>query len=501
MEDIVSVQVDNRLRIRKNELPAGIEQSIRQAFTYTNPERGKKRALGLSVRGVPEFVKTWRNEGGFLTLPRGATQRLRKLLSQFDYIPRFVDRRLDPGQVDLRTSQLGNGHVRHRVVLPDGTVGTPYPSQLKATVAMSERENCLLRAPTGSGKTTVALMLIAMLRRPSLVILWSSNLLNQWHDRLQVELGLDPSEIGLIRGGKWDIRPITLAMQQSLWSRKKLTNQFRDYFGLVLIDEVQRAAARTIRDVVDVFPARYRFGISADETRKDRMQFLTYDLFGQVAADIPEDELVRAGKIHDVEVRVVPTDFRADWYVQAEGAERNFNRLLEELGSDKDRNALALSIIRDERDQDNQVLVLTHRREHASWLADTAMIGEGCGLLMGGDDHAVRFEEDRTRLLAREIRVAVGTVQAIGQGLDLPSVSRGVAVTPLAGNRQQFGQVRGRICRAAKGKTDAILYYLWDRHVYEKHLVNLLAWNNHVLVLDPESQKWVDGREWQKLNP
>lgn len=476
MGDAITIRVDNRLRVDRRGLPDGLDVELVAAFTHPNPELAKKCAMGFYTGGIPATLTTAVVERSEISLPRGGTGRVRQVLADRGLRARFVDQRLYLPPVDFPELRL-----------------TLRPYQAEAVAAMAQRENCLLRAPTGSGKSVAAMGLIAMLRQPTLVVLWSSNLMRQWREWVVRDFGMRERDIGLIRGSTMRVRPLTLAMQQTLWTRG-VVESIRDSFGLVLCDEVQRFASRTCRDVIDAFPARYRFGISADETRKDRLDWITTDMFGSPAADIPMAELIDNGTIHDVEVRVVPTDFRADWYGANGPMSFDFNRLLAEMTSDEDRNALIAGIALEEARVGEPVLVFTHRVEHARVLADEVFAAEmPCGLLIGGAENSVRFEEDRSALLGGKLRMAVGTVQAIGQGLDLPSVSRGVVATPIAGNKQMFGQVRGRVCRRAEGKDDAVLYYLLDRAIYGRHLRNLVAWNRTVVVLD--GGEWRDARE------
>ncbi len=48
-------------------------------------------------------------------------------------------------------------------------------------------------------------------------------------------------------------------------------------------------------------------------------------------------------------------------------------------------------------------------------------------------------------------------------------------------NKQLFGQVKGRLCRSAKGKNDAMLYYLHDGAAFGDYpLRNLKRWASTV---------------------
>ena len=163
------------------------------------------------------------------------------------------------------------------------------------------------------------------------------------------------------------------------------------------------------------------------------------------------------------------------------------------------RNELIVSLAEREVKAGHQVLVFSHRREHCYSL-DAYLTGRGTksGVLLGGDESAERFRETIAGIKDGTVRVAVGTVQAIGQGLDLPSVSRGIVTTPIVANRQLWGQVRGRLCRTSEGKDDAIVFVLWDRHVVGSAMVrNLCKWNRDVKVLSGDD--WVAGKRYLEV--
>lgn len=476
---MVNIDVDSRLRLLARDLSDDTLEEITDAFTHRNPEFYKKQAMGFWVGDMVDEICTWDVYDGELSLPRGATAKLRTILKRNNIKFKFVDHRTE-----------GNPGLRGQI--PEHSVQL-WDYQDEAVEAGIARENCLIRAPTGSGKTTAALALASRVNLPTIVIVYNGGLFDQWVQRCINELGLEKRDIGQIRGGKFKLAPITIAMQQSL---NKLTDekweQINDTFGCVVCDEVQRFAARTFLATIDRFTARYRIGISADETRKDRKEFLVYDVFGLVAYKVKRDELVRRGFVHDVKVCIIPTEFDADWYHIAldEGAVPDHNRLLDEMTRDEQRNDLIMRWALAEVNDGNQVLAFSHRRDHCSALGGLAVAhGHIAGLLLGGQSAADTKEFERTveRIKAGELWFAAGTYQAIGQGIDLPSASRGMATTPIATNRQVFGQARGRLCRKDEGKSDAVMYYFWDQHIFGiEHVRNLAKWNDDVDVLDDD---------------
>lgn len=494
MDAIVNIVVDNRVRVQVCRgaaplLDHTVVTALQRAFTHRNPQYGKLRSMRWSTQDEQPYDRTWGTDGEWLTFPRGGMSRVREVLRANGLRWSVQDHRTsgeDPGFA---------GVPRHLVEL--------WPHQNEAVDAAVVRQNCLIRAPTGSGKTTAGFGLAARVNLPTLVILWDRNLLKQWLERCTRELGIAPHDVGLVQGppGKWRVgTAVTLAMQQTLsYHAAEVERRLSRRFGLVLCDEVQRFAAPTLFGAVDPFCARYRVGISADETRKDRKEYLIYDLFGEVAAEIKQADLIASGHVVDVAIRVWPTEFKAPWYVgkmrSGRLREQDFNRLLVQMVKDQERNLMVADVAAQQAREGHRLLVWSHRREHCIAL-DHALATRGvrAGLMLGGDNDAAAFEATKQGLRAGTCHAGVGTLKALAQAIDIPELDSGVLATPLASNRQQFGQVRGRLCR--KGKSSAALHYLWDRWVYGAgHLANLVKWYGPAVQVRHEGQ-WVDGKEF-----
>lgn len=473
--------VDNRIRIDSSELTPEALADVGSHFEYPNTTPRERRKPG-----DPEVYVTWqrayvegRSARYSLTFPRGVQERLALLLERHNYELGLADERTwcnaEPDFPD---------HAREL-----------WAHQTPLVRAAIEGGSGLILAPTGSGKTTVMMALAAKLKRRTLAMVWTGNLLKQWRERAIDELGYLENEIGIVGDGEYRVRALTLAMQQTIYRRFEDGDmRLATEFDVVIADEVQRFAAETLFASIDPFTARYRIGTSADETRKDGKEFLVHDLFGSVLARCTEKETLDAGKTVEVEMCLVPTEFKAPWYRYRQ----DFNRLLAEMCSDEQRNATILKMAGATAQQGQQVLLFTHRVEHARMM-DQKLTGLGVksGTLLGGADEAVAFDRTRKGMLNGEYRAGVGTYQAIAQGTDIPGVSRGIAMTPIANNPQQVNQVRGRICRSSEGKSFGRLALMYDRHVYgAKPVRNMVERYRIVRVWD--GQKWADGATWLK---
>ncbi len=495
----VPIVVDSRIRIPLSRLPEEAARELREEFTHDNPDYDKEKrrlkAGGFKRKGppIPDKIRTWREEGEDLTLPRGKLARVREILAE---------RGIEAKTADNRTEGTGPRPVGYRLT----SAITPAPFQVEATEAAAKFQNCIVRAPTGSGKTLIAQMLAARLGVCTLVLVQTRELYNQWRRRLVVELGLREDDIGTIQGKRAKIRPINVVLVQTM---AKHVEQFKDTFGAVIFDEVQRAAAKTFYPAVDGLRAKYRIGVSADERRKDGKDFLIYDVFGRVAADVDRKRLIADGFILDTEIRMVPTNFRAPWYEELTPAERqdpvHFNRLLEQITADRERNLTIAKIVVEQTRAGHLALVFSHRVEHClSLRADIVADESRCGVVVGDPELRRESEETIAGLAAGSIVAAVGTYQSIGTGIDLPAVDRGIATTPIHTNRPFVGQVRGRLCRVDRRpnakKRDSILFVMWDRAVHGLvPLRNYLRFNaGNVTVFDPETGAIEHGRSYLK---
>lgn len=483
----VQVVVDNRIRILSKELPKEVQDVLKRKFTHKNPKYALERQFSYYTKEKPEYVtfKTEKDNSGnlWLTFPRGGMSVVREVLSTLGISKTVLDcRNPSPDFVDFPEHKL-----------------TLFDYQERLVQAAIKKQNCLIRAGCGAGKTTAVIALAARVRKNTLVIVWSANLLEQWVKRLQKELGLSLDQIGVIGDGKFSIKPITVAMQQTLFSRG-ISDELNDYFDVLIFDEVQRAAADTMFHTVDPFKANWRIGVSDDEHRKDKKEFLIYDLFGEVVADIPHDDLVKSGHVMGVDVFLTPSVTSFDGFEDMDPKKR-FKEFLERATADEPRNQQILDLAHEHYFAGESILIMTHRREHAKYLHErlTAM-KLNAGLMLGTKKDAAEFNRTKMGLLSGEIGVGVGTYQAIGQALDVPNLTVGIAATPIITNQQLFRQARGRFCRtsAATEKTYAKMYCIHDPSVFGwKSLKNVIKWNKEVYV--EHEGAYMEAREFLKL--
>lgn len=496
---MLDLNVSNRVYLRPDTLSISLIGDLKAEFEHKNPVYYKMKSQGYwPTKAEPKVIQTWNEcEDGSLSFPRGGLSRICKILSAYGE-PYEVRESCNSAKAEFPLPQI-----------------MPYEYQQRCIDAAIANRIGIIKAPTGGGKTILGVALASQLDVPFMIVVNSAALLTQWEERIAQVFGED-YEVGRIQGRHFKLKPLTIAMAQTL--HKLSPDRWADinkYFGGVIQDEVQVAAASTFMGSIDKCEAEYRIGLSADHTRKDRKEFLIHDTFGDVIDEISRDDLIAKSFVLDVHVILTPTELDAEWYRQQRfandlrlgGAEfediylamkkqwpdmkmedvpkerPDFNRLLDTMCADPVRNAKLLGLATELVNDGRRIFVFSHRVDHCLALVrDLGERGIRAGALIGGPENKEEFQRTIDGLQNGDYQVGVGTWQALGTGIDCSRVSGGIMATPING-KQIWGQIRGRLCRTHPGKKDAVLYYMWDRKVFFNAPVkNMKAWNTECSV-------------------
>ncbi len=147
---------------------------------------------------------------------------------------------------------------------------------------MLQYDTGILHAPTAFGKTVTAAAMIARRGVSTLVLVHRRELLDQWRERLQSFLGLDPRSIGTIGGGKLKATgQIDIAMLQSVAPGGPRGELLRHY-GHVIVDECHHVSADSFEAVLKTVDARYVLGLTATPMRRDSQQPMIFMQCGPI---------------------------------------------------------------------------------------------------------------------------------------------------------------------------------------------------------------------------
>ncbi|MFA7348787.1 MAG: DEAD/DEAH box helicase [Desulfurivibrionaceae bacterium] len=405
--------------------------ALKQQLTIDNPEylEAKKYSRWMGKKLKPHlYFFTEHNDS--ITFPRGYANHAILLARKFmRQDPRIIDQRQSSAPVDFKF------------------LGELRPYQEEAISAITRHDFGVLEAGTGSGKTVIALAVIAKRRQPTLVLVHTKELLYQWVERVRTFLGV---EAGMIGDSHFSIAPITIAIVNS--ARNRLS-ELPAHFGQLCVDECHRVPASLFTEVVTAFDCRYLLGLSATAFRRDGLTKLIHMYLGDRAFKVETLDLHESGAILKPEFIQRATEFR---YVYR----GNYQALMKSLCGNAARNQLIVADILKERSSSpGTILVVSDRVKHCEELA-ALLKKQGCpSAVLTGKLPA----EQRTGLVDSirqgEVKVLISTVQLIGEGFDCPDLATLFLTTPIKFTGRLL-QVVGRVLRPAHGKQARVYDYI-----------------------------------------
>lgn len=430
--------------LRLSQVPEVILLELIGRLQFANPKWIENERMGRWNRGVPKTLKFYQRQGrDGLIVPRGLMRSIVLLARKHQEEISIDDQRRKLAEVDF----LFSGQLR--------------PFQQTATAAMLARDFGTLSAPTGSGKTVMALNIISQRRQPALVVVHNKELALQWVARIETFLAIPKEEIGFIGGGRRKIgAKITVALVQSLY---RCAEQIAPCFGHLVVDECHRAPSRTFTEAVTAFDSRYMLGLSATPYRRDRLSKLIFWHLGDLHHEVAAGELVASGQILDIDVVFRPTEFVAYADPVSE-----YSTMLSELTNNDARNRLIASDVYQvvsESTRPGVCLVLSDRKRHCQVLH--ALLKHKHHVeaeVLTGDLPLEQRREIVQRLDSGKIRVLIATGQLIGEGFDCPQLSTLFMATPVRFSGRIL-QYLGRILRPSQGIERAKVFDYVDAQV------------------------------------
>lgn len=415
------------------DIELSLEKIIKERLTIDNPKyiAAKKYGRWIGKKLKPQ-LKYYEPVPGGLRFPRGFSNQAFLLCREHNGVePEIVDdRRLLPEYLfDFQ------GELR--------------PYQQKAVAAAETKSFGVVEAGTGSGKTVMALALVAARQQPTLVVVHTKELLYQWKERAVQFLGVDP---GLVGDGKCTFEPLTIAIVNS--ARTKV-DELVPRFGQLIVDECHRVPASLFTDVVSRFDCHFLLGLSATAFRSDNeMTKLIYYFMGDPIYRVDQNELKATGAILAPEVIRASTCFDYNY-------RGDYQKLIKALVGHEGRNKqILMDIERIVAEQESGVsLVVSDRVSHCQlFLEQLQKKGVKAELLYGQLLPEARMDiVDRVQ--KGEVEVLIATLQLISEGFDCSGLSTLFLTTPISFEGRLL-QVIGRIMRPAENKRARVFDYI-----------------------------------------
>ncbi|MFH2068602.1 MAG: DEAD/DEAH box helicase family protein [Candidatus Omnitrophota bacterium] len=442
LPDSLEVVFADKLYMRTDALPSPFLNQVKRLAAFQNPEFYKRQNMRLSTSFVPRVICCAELLENYLTLPRGCFESLLSLAKKHGITINIKDERTTGKKVNFKF------------------YGKLEEKQKETVSEMLKNDIGVLVAPSGSGKTVLAINLITERKRNALVLVHRKPLVEQWRMQLASFLSLDLNEIGQIGGGKDKANGILdVAMIQSLQRKGTVTDEIENY-GFIIVDECHHIPAVSFERALGKTKAKYILGLTATPYRKDGHQPIIHMQCGPIRHKMSFGDAEEQVFQYNVVVR--KTGFVCEW-----SKDDSIHKLWPPLINNTERNERIVHDIMEVIQERRFPLILTERREHLSILS---------GMLQNKIEHLIILHggikpTERKKLLEElsncpfdKSKAILATGTYLGEGFDDPRLDTLFLTMPIS-FKGRLIQYAGRLHRKHPQKKDVRIYDYVDEEV------------------------------------
>jgi len=427
----------------------------KKALTVSNTSKWIKikRGFGKVADDEPDFYYLFEEDKHNLYVPRNHTPVLRNdVLRDHDYrviTPDFSSRKTVLG-VD-RVS-LGPNEWQPEDQQP------AFDSLVKPTAWPYGK---ILALRCGFGKTVCALKAAHARGVRTLWVTVTTLLIEQIKPEIEKCLGILPEDVGHIQGNKqnWKGRSISVAMLHTLACRE-YTQEFWDYFGLIIFDEGDMLGVNTFSKIAGKFSGE-RWLLTATPERDDKMGVLFEKHTGPVCYKNLEYTLKPDCYIVKTDVDS-KCEHKSGWDSVRREQRTHFAVTAKKLLLDTNRHELLLSQIAKATEHDRTCLVLGDSVEglvYAYGQARKTLANRTHSLIVG------KVKQSERPALINASQVVWANSRLAYRGLDRQAFDTLIIATVIGAKTAFWLQAIGRILRYKLGKKPPIVVLLVDNTI------------------------------------
>jgi superfamily II DNA or RNA helicase len=375
------------------------------------------------------------------------------------------------GKKFINLTKTGNHYTdmqENCKVTPRDKSQANFMSDLLKTVSNKEVVDYVANASTGSGKSISATWLSCQISAPTLIIIPWDNLQRQWYG----EEG-KPNGLMLVFGKDWVEKNVGKVQQDicdykgkrfvlgslSSLARRDYGEDFYNYFGHIVLDELHRAAAPQMCKVLTKFPAFKRGGFTATNKSGNAGKLVEFHL-GKPKV-ISQQEMLK------------PIVYDLKYFEVANINMYNDAIMKTSISNLRNRNSLLVDIIESAYKRDRNIVGLSDRIKQLQ-IIEKNLIKRGVPKEMIGiyagekyivepttghiTDQKYKVKQEELARILKECKIILATYGIFSTGMDVPHLDVGVECTP----RVDLKQSIGRIVRLKEGKPTPEWYTITD---------------------------------------
>lgn len=483
----LKVILSNMIQLEKSSVTPKTLFFLKNMASFSNPEFYLKQAMRQPTYQIPERMYLFEESDHYLWLPRGLLYPLQDKFKQVV----VEDRR--KVQRSIIVEFKGELTFEQELALSD----------------MISKENGLLHAETGFGKTVLGAALISERKTKTIILVHNKQLLDQWLDRLNRFLTFEEAEatrytpsgrekvigyVGQYAGTKkWLSGLIDVVMIQSLFKLEN-SQSLLDEYEMMIVDECHHVSALMFEKVVAQFRGKYLYGLTATPERKNGHEPIVFQRIGEI--------LHTAGKRETSFKRQLQLRFTSFGHLEIEKTKAsNFIQLSDWIATDLVRNQLILKDILAQVAEGRNILVLVNRIQQIDVFEKLLKEKEVDDFYIISGKTKVRERTSLLEILEQLDKgfVLLSTGKYIGEGFDLPQLDTLILAAPFSWKNNLI-QYAGRIHRNYKDKSLVRIFDYVDIHVpylekmFQKRQVAYRKMDYRVIEGEEKQFVYVDSR-------
>ena len=427
----------NQIFIPELYLPDTLYKFLKAKLNFANPQFHELERRGYSTWNTPRFLKHIEKVEKGILIPAGFLSEIEAFTKEHAITLQIENKQTPRTPVSFVTT------VQLR------------PEQQKIAKRLLLYDRAILEAHPAFGKTMVALYCMKRRKQKTLIIVHTMALLAQWKKRIEEWFTLKNDDLGIIGENKWQVgKKVTIASYQTLARRG--TQELKDAFGYVIVDECHHVPAHTFTNVVKQLSAAYVLGLTATAFRKDQLERLMTFYIGQIIK--ADSETLSATQLAEPTVETKLVTKKTAFQLHGKQT-HEFNDLAGKLIADENRNHLIASDVAAALGAGMKCLVLSERIEHCQTLF--AAIRKETKGIHGAIAEGTMTKNKREKLMKRirqeQFQLLIATGKLIGEGFDWPELTNLFLAFPFSWKGKLIQYV-GRVQRSYEGKNITYVY-------------------------------------------
>ncbi len=448
-----------------------LQNQIKGMATIDNPEFYNRLRLGRSNYYNLRTISTWREENGYIKVPRGLLETIQNKCAESNIVCELIDKRCFGRPIRVKFK----GELRQE--------------QEYAAAQLEKYETGVLQAPTAFGKTVLAAYMVSRRRVNTLILMDKADLIPQWISEFERFLEIDEkppvyytktgrkknrgSVIGTLQAGQDKTTGIIdFALVGSAYRKGEFFPNI-DSYGMVLLDECHHVASAQGQELMQRIRSKYIYGLTATPKRSDKLDEIIFMMLGPVRHKYTAKE-------------------QADSQGLARYVIPRFTRVAvlskEKLDIHQADDLIAGSEVRNKQIAEDTAaavsrgrtpVILTKLKRHAETLTKMLEGKANHVFVIYGGQTEKQNQEIKSRMLQvppEETLILVATGQKVGEGFNFPRLDTLMLAAPIKFDGRLIQYV-GRLNRVYPGKKDVVVYDYVDAHIsfFDKQYKSRLA--------------------------